>query len=153
MLDQDLDAKFKASIGATHPCTSDYPLDNDTVTTAYEMESDDDSIEPVTVEEDTNDNSEEDENLRDYRELQYADEATLDAYFASSAIAGKPTGVTPEHLSKVWRIDLDTAKRTLDVTSQRKSHTVTGNLLRNYSTNDRMSRYKRIREYFYMNTF
>jgi len=72
---------------------------------------------------------------------------------ASSAIAGKATGVTPEYLIKIWRIDFDTAKRTLDVTTQKRSHTVTGNLSKHYSTNDRMLRYKRIREYFYMDTF
>ena len=154
MIEKGYDAKFKASIEATHPCTSDHLFDNDTVTTAYETESDSDSdsmVEPVTVDDALE--SKEDEFTRDLRDMQCADEETLDAFMASSAIAGKPTGVTPEHLSKIWKIDLESAKRTLNVTSQRKRHTVTGNLSRNYSTNDRMLRYKRIREYFYMDTF
>ena len=71
----------------------------------------------------------------------------------SAVIAGKPTGVTAEHLSKVWRIDIPTAKRTLAVTSQNKIHTDNPDLTRNYSTNDRMLRYKRIKEYFFMDTF
>ena len=47
-----------------------------------------------------------------------------------------------EHLSKVWRISWDDAKRTIDVTSQNSIRTQDPTLSRNYGTNDRMLRYK-----------
>ena len=44
----------------------------------------------------------------------------LDALISSvgATAASKPTGVTAKHLSKVWRIDTKTAKKTLEVTKQ-----------------------------------
>jgi len=38
------------------------------------------------------------------------------------ATAGRARGVTPEHLSKIWSIDYETAKRTIDITSQHLKH-------------------------------
>ena len=35
-----------------------------------------------------------------------------------SAAVGHAKGVTPERLSKKWSIDIETAKRTIDLTSQ-----------------------------------
>ena len=62
-------------------------------------------------------------------------------------------GVTSERLSKIWSIDIATAKRTIDLTSQYVKHTGSDHLKRRYSTNDRMLRYKRIRSHFFMDTF
>ena len=42
----------------------------------------------------------------------------LEQAFVGSTTAAKPQGVLVEHLSKIWRIDLKTAKKTLDVTTQ-----------------------------------
>ena len=39
---------------------------------------------------------------------------------ASAAHAEAPKGVTAQQLSKVWKIDIDSAKRTREVTSQRR---------------------------------
>ena len=39
-----------------------------------------------------------------------------------SADAGRVKGVTPERLSKIWSIDIETAKRTIDLTSQHVKH-------------------------------
>ncbi|GAF79741.1 unnamed protein product, partial [marine sediment metagenome] len=81
-------------------------------------------------------------------------EIDLDEYFTASAThAEAPKGVSVEQLSKVWRIDLETAKRTLDVTTQRCKRSENPTLSRNYSTNDRMLRYKRISQHFFMDTF
>ncbi len=71
----------------------------------------------------------------------------------SSTTAGKQKGVDAVLLSKLWRIDLETAERTLGVTSQRVNRTDDPTLSRNYGTNDRMLRYKRLDEYFFMDTF
>ena len=70
-----------------------------------------------------------------------------------SAAAGRAKGVTPERLSKIWSIDIKTAKRTIDLTSQHVKHEGSNHLKRRYSTNNRMLRYKRIRTHFFMDTF
>jgi hypothetical protein len=56
-------------------------------------------------------------------------------------------------LSKIWKIDLKTAEQTLDVVSQFIKRTDDPKLSRNYGTNDRMLRYRRVTEYFFMDTF
>lgn len=63
------------------------------------------------------------------------------------------TGVSPNHLSKIWKIDLPTARRTLGVTSQLKKQDTAGEFSRNYSTNDQMLRYCRINSCFFTDTF
>jgi hypothetical protein len=83
---------------------------------------------------------------------------SLDSYlddFMASAAHASPSrgGVTSEHLSKVWRIDLETAERTMEITSQIGRRKDDPNLSRNYATNDRMLRYRRIQDYFFMDTF
>ena len=77
----------------------------------------------------------------------------LDEILASATHAGRSQGVDAEHLSKVWRISVDEANRTLEVTTQGQVHTDNPTLARNYGTNDRMLRYKRIGQYFFMDTF
>ena len=73
--------------------------------------------------------------------------------FMASAVANAGNGVTPEHLSKVWRISHEDAKRTIEQTSQLSIRPKDPTLSRNYGTNDRMLRYRRINEYFFMDTF
>ena len=45
-------------------------------------------------------------------------EDDLDNLMASTAQAGKLRGVDPKHLSKIWRISHEDAKKTIDVTTQ-----------------------------------
>jgi hypothetical protein len=71
----------------------------------------------------------------------------------SATHASRPKGIEASHLSKTWRIDLETTKKTIDVTSQHSVRTDNPKLSRNYGTNDRMIRYKRIHEHFFMDTF
>jgi hypothetical protein len=77
----------------------------------------------------------------------------LDEIMASAIQGRRHQGVKPEHLSKIWRIDIETAKRTLDATSQTSVRTDDPKIAKNYGTNDRMLRYKRINDYFFMDTF
>jgi hypothetical protein len=77
----------------------------------------------------------------------------LDEFMASAAHAKLRSHTTAEHLSKVWPIDLKTARKILEVTSQNCARTDNLALSRNYSTNNRMLRYKRLDEYFFMDTF
>ena len=94
----------------------------------------DDDFDPIELDDDTN-------------------EALLDNFMASTAQAGKSRGVDPKHLSKIWRISHEDAQRTIDVTTQTSTRTDDPTQSRNYSTNDRMPRYKRIKDFFFMNTF
>ena len=73
--------------------------------------------------------------------------ATLEA-----VSAGKPQGVSAEHIAKVWRIPHAEAQRTLDVTTQRNQQDADSSLARNFATNDRMLRYRRIRSHFFTDT-
>ena len=158
LLEQNEDALFMASIGATVPCTAQCPLDeNDTsempalTSRRHTHESDDDDSDSDSDSED----SEEDSQGSDSESsaFQFESEQELDDFMASATTAGRPSGVTPEHPSKTWRIDSNTAKRTLDVTSQNKTHVNNPDMTRNCSTNDRMLRCKRIKERFFMDTF
>ena len=87
-----------------------------------------------------------------YKEMSTGDRDP-DDLFVSAAHAEIHQGVKVEHLSKVWIIEIDQAKDTLDITTQKSVRTDKPKLLRNYGTNDRMLRYKRMNEHFYMDTF
>ena len=60
--------------------------------------------------------------------------------------------VTLAMLSKEFLIDLTTAKRTLLLNSQRLKRTNDPELSRRFPSNDRMLRYCRIKEFFFMGT-
>ena len=65
----------------------------------------------------------------------------VDEFFSHATNASRPRGVTPEHLSKVWRISPEDARRTIDTTTQTSVQTQDPTLSCNYSTNDRMLGY------------
>ena len=87
-----------------------------------------------------------------YKEMSTGDRDP-DDICVSAAHAEIHQGVKVEHISKVWIIEIDQAKDTLDITTQKSVRTDKPKLLRNYGTNDRMLRYKRMNEHFYMDTF
>lgn len=62
-------------------------------------------------------------------------------------------GVDPQHLSKIWQIDEEAAQQTIEVTSQLLKQEATNIMPKNFSTNNRMLRYKCIHSYFFTNTF
>ena len=76
----------------------------------------------------------------------------LDEIMVSAVQKGRHKGVDPVHLAKIWRIDEDIAKKTIDITTQRSVRKDYLMVSRNYGTNDRMLRYKHLKEYFYMDT-
>ena len=90
-------------------------------------------------------------------ELGISEEEMKDFMSSSASVGGTtgrtPKGVDPEYLSKIWRISVDEAKRTIDATSQHVVRPQDPTLSRNFGTNDRMLRYKRIKEHFFMDTF
>lgn len=104
------------------------------------------------TEDETDDSSSDDNGSEEDMEATLED-FDIDEFMSASTHAGAPRGVDAKHLAKVWRISVDDAKRTLDVTSQKAVRSEDPTLSRNYGTNDRMLRYKRIKEYFFMDTF
>ena len=92
------------SIGATSNLDQPYLDDDD--------DSQDSSEEDDTSQEDSDDDF-------DLKELDDdTNEALLDNFMASTAQAGKTRGVDAKHLSKIWRVSHEDAKRTIDVTTQ-----------------------------------
>ena len=128
--------KFQVSIGSTNATKSEFLVEDDSSTTST-----DDDMMVETVEED------DEQTLDNLFEHVTKGEIDLDEIMVSAAHASKSKGIDAEHLSKVWRIDLKAAERTLDITSQNSKRTDNPTLSRNYGTNDRMLRYKRIHEY------
>ena len=130
--------QFAMSIGATRILDQPYLVDDDDSQDSSDeddtsQDDSDDDFDPLELDDDTN-------------------EALLDNFMASTAQAGKPRGVDPKHLSKIWRISHEDTQRTIDVTTQMSTRTDDPTLSRNYSTNDRMLRYKRIKDFFFMDT-
>ena len=72
---------------------------------------------------------------------------------AASVAHDKPCKrISAEHLIKVWRIDMESYQKTLNVTTQVGVRTDNNKLTRKIVTNDRMLRYKRISQFFFMDT-
>lgn len=67
--------------------------------------------------------------------------------------AGNLRGVSAEHLSKIWRLPHDLAERTLGCTSQLIRQDANSKLSRNFVTNDRQARYRRLDSVFFSDTF
>ena len=70
----------------------------------------------------------------------------------SAVTAGGAGGVSAEHLSKIFRISNQEAERTLDATSQLNCQDANSSLARNFGTNDRMFRYRRLNSIFFTDT-
>ena len=64
----------------------------------------------------------------------------------------KHSYITPEVLARNWGISLETAKRTLDATTQLGVRTRPQDLVRRFMTNDRMLRYTRLNVEMYTDT-
>ena len=73
--------------------------------------------------------------------------------FTSAYHAEKSKGVDNELLQKIWRIDSDTAKHTINTTTQLNRQDINSKLSRNFGTNDRMLRYRRLKSFFFTDTF
>ena len=76
----------------------------------------------------------------------------LTPFSVHSITAGRQTGVKVSHLYKTWRIDIETTRRTTEVTTQLRQQD-TGSLSREFLTNDRMLRYKQINCAFFTDAY
>ena len=140
MCDKERDGRIATSIGSTSTLQSRYISDSET-------EADEQSHDGSTCN-DVNECLDSLSDLDGDRE-----QAMVDEYFSHSSIASRPRGVTPEHLSKIWCISHEDAKRMIDMTTQTSVRTQDPTLSRNYGTNDCMLCYRRIQDYFFMDTF
>jgi len=70
----------------------------------------------------------------------------------SSTEASKPTGVTKKFLSKIWKISEQLASSSIDSNTQLCRHNAENTLSRQFSTNDRMLRYRRIQSTIFSDT-
>ena len=140
MCEKERDGQIAASIGSTNALQSRYISDSEPE--AEEQYHDD----PICKDDD--DSFDITSNLDDDGVQERVDE-----FFSHSMSASRPRGVTPEHLSKIWRISQEDARRTINMTTQTSVRTQDPTLSHNYGTNDRMLRYKRIQDYFFMDTF
>ena len=131
--------RFQTAIGSTDASGSKFLVGNDE-STAHESDSDTRKEDDVQV-------------LDDLFEDVTNGDIDLNEIMISATYAGKSKGVDAAHLSKIWQIDLKTAERTLNITSQNSKRADDPTLSRNYGTHDWMLWYKRINEYFFMDTF
>ena len=76
----------------------------------------------------------------------------LDDIMVSAAHASRTKVIDASHLYKIWRIDLESSKRTLECTSQHSTRRYNTNLSRKIGTNNCMLQYKIIKEHFFMDT-
>ena len=81
-------------------------------------------------------------------ELEEAFSATV-----ASTKASKPNHASPEFISKIWSINEDLAAGAIESNTHLNRQSGDSSLSRQFSTNDRMLRYKRIRSLFYTDTF
>ena len=82
----------------------------------------------------------------------YFSKDILSKNIISSATATTPKGVSKEVLSKLWCINEKLAQGVIDNTTQLNRQSADNSLSRQFSTNDRMLRYKRINSTFYTDT-
>ena len=140
MCEKECNGRIAASIGSTNTLQSRYISDSEPE--ADEQSQDDSTCNDV-------------DNSFDLISDLDSDgaQARVDEFFSHSTNASRPRGVTPEHLSKIWHISQEDAKRMINMTTQTSVRTQDPMLSRNYGTNDCMPHYKHIQDYFFMDTF
>ena len=82
------------------------------------------------------------------------DELELEFQSEISAVdvTDSPRGVSPEFIKKIWSITEDQAQGVVEQNTQLNRQSSDGLLARQFSTNDRMLRYRRIQSYFFTDT-
>ena len=173
--------KYKMAIGSTYASKSNYIIDDDHTLGSLDGDQEDPSsndscndapthIHPdgnqvgynmsaisITDNEKTSiDEASQDEyehlDIDEIYDKSMNNQLNLDDLMVSAVHGGRHQGIKPSDLAKLWRIDEDTAAKTIDITSQRSVRTDNPKLSRNYGTNDRMLRYKHLKHHFFMDT-
>jgi K+-transporting ATPase c subunit len=100
--------KFQASIGSTNVSDSNYLVDDSVEAKNSTSSSDNSSVDSEQL-------------LDDLFEKSMRGDINLDAIMVGASHTAKAKGINAQHLAKTWRIDLDSAKQALDVTTQSKT--------------------------------
>jgi len=143
VMNRRVEDQFKMDIGATTICNSDYIYGNGFGDSDSEGSMDEIDFESMMGWDDSD--------VLDGNDSHH--EYDLDDIMASAAHVRSRKDIDANHLSKVWHIDVNTAQRTLDNTSQNSIQKDNPALTQNYTTNDRMLCYARIKDLFFMDTF
>ena len=88
----------------------------------------------------------------DSRKLDEVDTMVVDVDAMFSSVAGKSTGVSAHSLGKLWQISETQAQGAIDFNTQLCKQPADNSLSRNFSTNDRMLRYRRLNSTFFTDT-
>eukprot|EP00957_Ditylum_brightwellii_P180440 13745142-Ditylum_brightwellii.AAC.1 len=91
-------------------------------------------------------------NLQDAKFQEFFKDVAKEA-FVSATNAEKLNGISAELLECVWRIDTETAVKTLGVTNQWNCQSTDSTLSRQLGTNNRMLRYHIIKSFLLLDTF
>ena len=90
----------------------------------------------------------------DYDTMLDEDQVTDETLIAGTTYyKSKKNSATVDHLSKMWKISQEDAQLTIENATQRCARQEYPSMKMNYSDNDRMLRYKRLDDYFYMDEF
>ena len=130
---------FKSSIGSTNGTTSQFLVDDDTEAT--EPSTNDDFLVYST------------DMLDDLYAKATKGKIYIYDIMVRVAHASRLKGIEASHLSKIWIIELDSSKQTLEVTSQNSTRSDNPTISCNFETNNHMLQYKRTKEHFFMGTF
>jgi hypothetical protein len=144
------DSHFMMSIGSTTAWTQPHLIPCDVSNTDDSLGDDESSVHS------TKETDQDADALRDYlagMDVPLQGDINLNAFMISASHAKMKRTIQAEHLSKIWKIDMDTASKTIDITHQNVNRKRSADLLRNYATNDKMLRYTRIKEFFFMDKF
>ena len=120
------------------------------VGTEYNLIDDDSSTSTSTSENDELHDMDSEEKVEFIEQLDHLD---VDQVMAAGVRATNLIGVDAAHLSKIWRVSTEDAKRTSAVTSQHGQRAQDPMLLQNYGTNDCILQYQHIHEHFFMDMF
>ena len=125
MCEKERDGQIAASIGSTNTLQSQYISDSEPE--VKEQKQDDSTC-----------NDDDDSSAMIFDLDDDGDHERVDEFFSHSTSASRPQGVNPEHLSKIWRILQEDARRMIHTTTQTSVCTQDPTLSRNYGMNDRM---------------
>jgi hypothetical protein len=114
------ESHFMMSVGSTNAWTSQHMINDNS----------DDNRDDDASQEDADDAAVRD--LLATMDEPLGADIDLDEYMVSAARVTKNWSVQAEHLSKIWRIDLETAEKTLEITSQNCNRKQASELSRNY---------------------
>ena len=123
MCEKEHDGRIAASIGSTNTIESRYISDSE-------------SEEDKPNHDDSTCNDDDDSFDLSFDLDSEGSQEKVDEFFTHLTNASSPRGVTPEHLSKIWRISQEDTRRTIDTTAQTSVQTQDPTLSRNYGSND-----------------